>query len=464
MNTAELSSVCKQVRRDIITMIANAGSGHPGGSLSMVELMTSVFYNHMRIDPKNPKNPNRDRFVLSKGHAAPCYYAVLAELGFISRDEFKNFRQLHSILQGHPDCKKVPGVDASTGSLGQGCSIAVGMALGAKLQGKDGWGFTQSAELRKRAAKLAAPDASIRVDYTLGVAFAEAGVAQRAYVLDVPAGALDLGDGRTLVHPALQIRPDDRIALIGANGLGKSTLLRHLLPQALVPEERLLNIPQEISENESRRIHEELKRLDDVPLGRVMTLVSRLGSRPARLLASTTPSPGEIRKILLARGVARGPTGRCASSGRTRSTATTPSEPSTHAGMRRSPSTPFSVPRRRGGRTTFSLVVPGWTHSDPTTPFSSRRASAFRFQTACRACVPAPTWPRSATPCRRTSSSPVSTMRRTASTTRGTRTETASTSMRRNGPTATLPPTSPSGASSLSPLTMEAAFCRRPRS
>ena len=137
MNTAELSSVCKQVRRDIINMIANAGSGHPGGSLSMVELMTSVFYNHMRIDPQNPKDPNRDRFVLSKGHAAPCYYAVLAELGFISRDEFANFRQLHSILQGHPDCKKVPGVDASTGSLGQGCSIAVGMALGAKQLGKD---------------------------------------------------------------------------------------------------------------------------------------------------------------------------------------------------------------------------------------------------------------------------------------------------------------------------------------
>lgn len=177
----------------------------------------------------------------------------------------------------------------------------------AKLQGKDGWGFTQSAELRKRAAKLAAPDASIRVDYELGVALADAGVAQRAYVLDVPPGTLDLGDGRTLVHPALQIRPNDRIALVGANGLGKSTLLRHLLPQVLVPEERLLNIPQEISENESRRIHEELKRLDDVPLGRVMTLVSRLGSRPARLLASTTPSPGEIRKILLARGVARGP-------------------------------------------------------------------------------------------------------------------------------------------------------------
>ena len=118
MNTAELSKICRQVRRDIITMTANAGSGHPGGSLSAVELMTSVFYNHMRLDPKNPKWDGRDR------------------------SEYANFRQLHSILQGHPDCKKVPGVDASTGSLGQGCSIAVGMALGAKKLGKDTQVFT----------------------------------------------------------------------------------------------------------------------------------------------------------------------------------------------------------------------------------------------------------------------------------------------------------------------------------
>ena len=111
MNTQELSKVCRQVRRDIITMTANAGSGHPGGSLSAVELMTSVFFNHMRVDPSNPHDPDRDRFVLSKGHAAPCYYAVLAAKGFISRDEYANFRQLHSILQGHPDAKKVPGVD-----------------------------------------------------------------------------------------------------------------------------------------------------------------------------------------------------------------------------------------------------------------------------------------------------------------------------------------------------------------
>ena len=100
MNTKELSPICRQVRRDIITMTANAGSGHPGGSLSAVELMTSVFFNHMRVDPQNPHDPDRDRFVLSKGHAAPCYYAVLAAKGFISRDEYANFRQLHSILQG----------------------------------------------------------------------------------------------------------------------------------------------------------------------------------------------------------------------------------------------------------------------------------------------------------------------------------------------------------------------------
>lgn len=136
MNTAELKKFCTEVRRDIINMTANAGSGHPGGSLSAVELMSGIF-SRMNVDPKNPKNPDRDRFVLSKGHSAPCYYGVLAELGFFDKAEFANFRQLHSILQGHPDMKKIPGVDASSGSLGQGVSLAVGMALGAKHQGKD---------------------------------------------------------------------------------------------------------------------------------------------------------------------------------------------------------------------------------------------------------------------------------------------------------------------------------------
>ncbi len=132
MNIQALKDTCKQVRRDIINMTANAGSGHPGGSLSVTEILTALYFDKMNINPQKPKDAGRDRFVLSKGHAAPALYACLAERGFFSTEEFQNFRQLHSILQGHPDLKKCPGVDASTGSLGQGASIAVGMALGAK--------------------------------------------------------------------------------------------------------------------------------------------------------------------------------------------------------------------------------------------------------------------------------------------------------------------------------------------
>lgn len=127
-----LEPICRQVRRDILKMITGAASGHPGGSLSAVELMVGVYETQLQVDPQHPDDPLRDRFVLSKGHAAPCYYATLGEKGFFDRSEFAHFRQLHSILQGHPDTKKVPGVDASTGSLGQGISIATGMALGAK--------------------------------------------------------------------------------------------------------------------------------------------------------------------------------------------------------------------------------------------------------------------------------------------------------------------------------------------
>ena len=112
MNTAELKKFCTEVRRDIINMTANAGSGHPGGSLSAVELMSGIF-SKMRVDPKDPKNPDRDRFVLSKGHSAPCYYGVLAELGFFDKAEFANFRQLHSILQGHPEDRKSTRLNSS---------------------------------------------------------------------------------------------------------------------------------------------------------------------------------------------------------------------------------------------------------------------------------------------------------------------------------------------------------------
>lgn len=132
MDVKLLKEKCTRVRKDVINLVTDAASGHPGGSLSATELFVATFNTAMRIDPKNPHDPNRDRFVLSKGHCAPAYYATLCDLGFFSREEYRGFRQLHGMLQGHPDVKKIPGVDASTGSLGQGVSIATGMALGAK--------------------------------------------------------------------------------------------------------------------------------------------------------------------------------------------------------------------------------------------------------------------------------------------------------------------------------------------
>ncbi|MBE5768154.1 MAG: transketolase [Clostridiales bacterium] len=135
MELQALKDVARQVRRDVITMTNKAGAGHPGGSFSCTEALVALYFDVMNIDPKDDKNPSRDRFVLSKGHAAPALYGVLCERGYFGREEFDSFRQLHGILQGHPDAKKCPGVDASTGSLGQGISIAAGMALGAKLSG-----------------------------------------------------------------------------------------------------------------------------------------------------------------------------------------------------------------------------------------------------------------------------------------------------------------------------------------
>lgn len=137
MNTAELSNVCKQMRRDIITMIANAGSGHPGGSLSMVELIASVFCNHMRIDPKDPKNPDRDRFVLSKGHAMEALYAVLADCGYLYLEDIKaRFSKFGSPYIGHPN-NKLPGIEMNSGSLGHGLPVCVGMALAARMDGRN---------------------------------------------------------------------------------------------------------------------------------------------------------------------------------------------------------------------------------------------------------------------------------------------------------------------------------------
>ena len=137
MDVKELQKICTAVRRDILTEVHAAGSGHPGGSLSMVEMLVALYFEKMNIDPENPKMETRDRFVLSKGHAAPCLYAVLAERGFFPVSELTSLRKIHSFLQGHPDAKKCPGVDASTGSLGQGISIATGMALGLKVKKAD---------------------------------------------------------------------------------------------------------------------------------------------------------------------------------------------------------------------------------------------------------------------------------------------------------------------------------------
>ncbi len=131
----DLQDKALSIRRDILTMIAEAGSGHPGGSLSAVEIVVALYFQIMRLDPANCAWPDRDRFVLSKGHAAPLLYAALAERGYFPLEELGTLRKLGG-LQGHPCCK-TPGVDASTGSLGQGLAIANGMALAGRLDGKD---------------------------------------------------------------------------------------------------------------------------------------------------------------------------------------------------------------------------------------------------------------------------------------------------------------------------------------
>ncbi len=132
----ELSIIANKVRKDALTGVFNAASGHPGGSLSIADVLTYLYFEEMNIDPKNPAMEDRDRFVLSKGHTAPALYGVLAERGFFDPAEMKNLRRFGSFLQGHPVLGKVPGVDMSTGSLGQGVCVAGGMALAAKLDNK----------------------------------------------------------------------------------------------------------------------------------------------------------------------------------------------------------------------------------------------------------------------------------------------------------------------------------------
>ncbi len=138
----KLTERAKNIRISIIEGVSAAGSGHPGGSLSIADIMAALYFEEMNVDPNNPKLVERDKFVLSKGHAAPALYGALAEKGFFSKEEILNLRKIGAMLQGHPDRKKIPGVEMSTGSLGQGFSAAVGMALANKLDGNPGRIYT----------------------------------------------------------------------------------------------------------------------------------------------------------------------------------------------------------------------------------------------------------------------------------------------------------------------------------
>ncbi|RLF50993.1 MAG: transketolase [Thermoplasmata archaeon] len=133
----QLELMAVKIRKHIIEMLYKAKSGHPGGSLSAVEALVALYFVHMRHNPKNPSDPDRDRFILSKGHAAPALYAVLAECGYFPVEELEKLREINSMLQGHPVCKCTPGVEASTGSLGHGLSFANGVALAGRLDKKD---------------------------------------------------------------------------------------------------------------------------------------------------------------------------------------------------------------------------------------------------------------------------------------------------------------------------------------
>lgn len=137
MNNLELEKMANEIRKDIVTAVHSAKSGHPGGSLSSADIFTYLYFEEMNVDPTNPKWEDRDRFVLSKGHVAPGLYSTLAEKGYFPKEDLKTLRHTGSYLQGHPDMKRIPGIDMSSGSLGQGVSVAVGMAAAGKYDKKD---------------------------------------------------------------------------------------------------------------------------------------------------------------------------------------------------------------------------------------------------------------------------------------------------------------------------------------
>src|SRR5579862_7939201 len=132
-DVAQLAAICKRMRREVIEMITQAKSGHPGGSLSAVELVVTLYFHVMRHDPANPKWKDRDRFILSKGHCCPALYSVMAKCGYCPEDKLNTLRKLGSMYQGHPDVRFLPALEASTGSLGEGISVALGMGLAVRL-------------------------------------------------------------------------------------------------------------------------------------------------------------------------------------------------------------------------------------------------------------------------------------------------------------------------------------------
>lgn len=137
MDLVLLKRNATEIRKSVVKMVNEANSGHPGGSLSIADILSVLYFNEMNVDPKNPQDPKRDRLILSKGHASPGIYGALAEKGYFSKELLSTFRKYGSTLQGHPDMRKVPGIDMSTGSLGQGLSVANGMALSARISGEN---------------------------------------------------------------------------------------------------------------------------------------------------------------------------------------------------------------------------------------------------------------------------------------------------------------------------------------
>lgn len=146
LSTEELKNKAKEIRRDIIQMIYDANSGHPGGSLSIADMIAALYFNVLNHDPARPDWEDRDRFILSKGHACPAMYSAMAKTGYFPHEELKTLRKIDSRIQGHPEVRKLPGVEASTGSLGQGLSIGAGLALGAKMQGKNYRSFVMTGD------------------------------------------------------------------------------------------------------------------------------------------------------------------------------------------------------------------------------------------------------------------------------------------------------------------------------